>query len=45
MYYGKQKDEFREYFIRDDVSFTFGGKQYEVSIKDAYVYPPRAMQR
>ncbi|KIO61629.1 hypothetical protein B4065_3452 [Caldibacillus thermoamylovorans] len=39
MYYGKQKDKFREYFLRDNISFTFGEKRYEVSIKDAYVYP------
>ena len=39
MHYGKQKDEFRRYFIRDNIKFHFEGRKYEISITDAHVYP------
>lgn len=37
--YGKMKGEFRDYFIRDNISFNYEGKDYDISIKDCVVFP------
>lgn len=38
--FGKEKIDFRNYLLRDGViNFNFCGKQYEIYIKDVYVFP------
>lgn len=37
--YGKMKGEFRDYFIRDNISFNYEGRNYNISIKDCFVFP------
>lgn len=37
--YGTLKKKFREYFIRQDVRFTYNKKDYHINIVDSRVYP------
>lgn len=37
--FGRLKEEFRRYFLRDNISFCWNGKEYKVNIKDCLVYP------
>jgi plasmid segregation protein ParM len=39
IHYGKMKHKFREYFIRDNIKFSFNGSDYVVNIADCRVYP------
>jgi plasmid segregation protein ParM len=39
IHYGKMKHKFREYFIRDNIKFSFNGNDYAVNIVDCRVYP------
>jgi len=39
VHYGKMKHKFREYFIRDNIKFSFNGSDYVVNIADCRVYP------
>lgn len=39
VYYGKMKEKFRKYFLRENVNFNYMGKDYTISIKDCRVYP------
>ena len=35
----KMKHKFREYFIRDNIKFSFNGSDYAINIVDCRVYP------
>lgn len=37
--YGTLKKKFREYFLRQDIRFTYNKKNYHIDIMDARVYP------
>ncbi|SHH68893.1 plasmid segregation protein ParM [Caloranaerobacter azorensis DSM 13643] len=37
--FGKLKEEFRRYFLRDNINFCWNGKEYKVNIKDCLVFP------
>lgn len=37
--YGTLKKKFREYFLRQDIRFTYNKKNYHIDIVDARVYP------
>lgn len=37
--FGVLKHKFREYFVRDNITFNYNGKDYRVNIKDCYVFP------
>lgn len=39
VHYGKMKHKFREYFIRDNIKFSFNGSDYAINIVDCRVYP------
>lgn len=39
VHFGKQKEKFRQYFIRDDIEFEYNQQKYNVNIADAKVYP------
>lgn len=39
IHFGKQKDRFREYFIRDHIFFNYNEQNYDINIKDVYVFP------
>lgn len=39
VHYGKQKDKFRQYFIRNNIKFEYNQNEYTVNIVDNRVYP------
>ncbi|MGL4731518.1 MAG: ParM/StbA family protein [Clostridium sp.] len=39
VHYGKHKEKFREYFVRDNIEFEYNQKKYNVNIVDNRVYP------
>jgi len=39
VHYGKMKHKFREYFIRNNITFAFNGNDYNINIIDCRVYP------
>lgn len=38
IHYSSNKEQFKNYFIRDNIEFAYNGKPYKVNIKDAYVW-------
>lgn len=39
VHYGKQKEKFRQYFIRNNIEFEYNQKKYIVNISDTRVFP------
>lgn len=37
--YGRMKERFRAYFIRENIKYKYEGKEYLVNIKDCFVFP------
>ncbi|MDK2799604.1 MAG: plasmid segregation protein ParM [Clostridiales bacterium] len=37
--YGRMKERFRSYFIRDNIRYKYEGKEYVINIKDCLVFP------
>lgn len=37
--YSRQKDKFRQYFLRDNVEFVYNKKQYTINVVSCKVYP------
>lgn len=38
IHYSFNKEQFKNYFIRENIEFAYNGKPYKVNIKDAYVW-------
>ncbi|MDU5082729.1 ParM/StbA family protein [uncultured Tissierella sp.] len=38
IHYSSNKEQFKNYFIRNNIEFTYNGSPYKVNIKDAYVW-------
>ena len=38
IHYSSNKEQFKNYFIRENIEFDYNGKPYKVNIKDAYVW-------
>lgn len=39
VYFGKFKESFKNYFIRDNIRFTYNDKDYNFNIKENFVFP------
>lgn len=37
--YGRMKERFRSYFIRDNIKYKYQGKEFSINIKDCFVFP------
>ncbi|WP_069649764.1 ParM/StbA family protein [Caloranaerobacter ferrireducens] len=37
--FGNLKKKFQQYFVRDNVQFSFNGQDYKISIKNCFVFP------
>ena len=37
--YGRMKERFRSYFIRNNIQYKYEGKEYLINIKDCFVFP------
>lgn len=37
--YGRMKERFRSYFIRDNIKYKYQGKEFSINIKDCLVFP------
>lgn len=38
IHYSSNKEQFKNYFIRNNIEFSYNGKPYKVNIKEAYVW-------
>ncbi len=39
IHYGKMKEQFRKYFLRDNIKFNYLGRDYIINVIDCRVYP------